>query len=386
MPVALKYKVMDCPTAYMWTITRLTPGCSQPRRVEREEEYVRCQQLYKLGVPLYTREAILNAYAQLKTCKLGDIINITGIDGTSVDWIICTGKIWVDPNGAEHQLLEPRLCYIPIQALESWDVPSPLYTIPCSLRIAHRLVTRDPITKGLEEHPSLNFEEVRMNFFTSLHFLRNGPHYKLLRLQLNDYPKLPRITKIIGFSCGSMVRKLEGRECLNARSRFQHAFLIALKEYLDARNFETTGQEVRLYVQDDTYLERDIAIIRQFGLQVLQNPEGFLVVDEETLVFSCRPDTPVRQVVADLALPAMMLWDHERDPTKVNGRLGQLIYDPWSPRLDALMRFYHVQDFHNDGIHFEKMDMCIRRPMADLFQEVNDDNAGNAAVDARPVA
>ncbi|RAH78579.1 hypothetical protein BO86DRAFT_412251 [Aspergillus japonicus CBS 114.51] len=377
----------DNQAQFMFTVARLTPGSSQPRRLENDEqEMFKCMQLYKLGVPLYTREAILNAYGQLKASKRGDIIKITAIDGTSVDFIINTGRVWIGADGYERELGKPRLCFMPIQRLESCVVPDQLHTIPCSIRVAHRVATRDPITKERFEYGVTAFEKVRLNLFTTLHFWRNSPYYQLLRYLLDDYPKMPRITKIIGFDCGSMSRDLQGQLSNNSRARYQHAFLIALKEYLDARNFETTGQEVRVYVQHEMYLERDIEVIRQFGVQVLQDPEGFLVVDEETVIFSCRPECPVRQVVADLAMPAMMIWDHERDPAKVNGMSVQRIFDPWSTRLDTMMRFYHVQEFVNDEINFGKMDVCIRRPMADVYHDLNDPDPGSEANIAQPVA
>ncbi|RAH45831.1 uncharacterized protein BO95DRAFT_431805 [Aspergillus brunneoviolaceus CBS 621.78] len=349
----------DGQVQFMFTVARLTPGSSQPRRPETdEEEMLKCMQLYKLGVPLYTREAILNAYGQLKVSKRGDAIKIIAIDGTSVDFIINTGRVWVGADGYERELI----------------------------RVAHRVITRDPITKERFEYGVTAFEKVRLNLFTTLHFWRNSPYYQLLRYLLDEYPKMPRITKIIGFDCGSMSRDMQGQPSNNSRARYQHAFLIALKEYLDARNFETTGQEVRVYVQNETYLERDIEVIRQFGVQVLQDPEGFLVIDEETVVFACRPECPVRQIVADLAMPAMMIWDRERDSTRVNGVPVQRIFDPWSTRLDSMMRFYHVQDFLNDEINFDKMDVCIRRPMADVYYGLNDPGPGGDANIAQPVA
>jgi len=36
---------------------------------------------------------------------------------------------------------------------------------------------------------------------------------------------------------------------------------------------------------------------------------AFTHVDENTLVFSCGPNIPVKQVVADIAKPAAMIWD-----------------------------------------------------------------------------
>ncbi|PYH44617.1 uncharacterized protein BP01DRAFT_366445 [Aspergillus saccharolyticus JOP 1030-1] len=182
------------------------------------------------------------------------------MDGTKVDYMISTGRVWIGVDRYEHELV----------------------------RIAHRYIARDPTTKDWGKH-------ARLPFITS------GAYYKGLRHLLDNYPKMPRITKIIRFNCGSVSPRMRGLPYSSTYSRYHHAFLIAPKEYLDARNFEITGQQVRV----------------RFGVQNLQSPERYLVVDEETVVFSSHPDSPVRQIVVDLAMPAMKLWENEKDETKV---------------------------------------------------------------------
>jgi hypothetical protein len=52
-----------------------------------------------------------------------------------------------------------------------------------------------------------------------------------------------------------------------------------------------------------------LLILRENGITVLDDPEGFLEVDDSTLVISCAAQVPVKQITLDLARPAAMIWD-----------------------------------------------------------------------------
>lgn len=44
------------------------------------------------------------------------------------------------------------------------------------------------------------------------------------------------------------------------------------------------------------------------GIVPVEDPNGFLEVNENTIVFSQFPNVPIRQIIADIARPAMMIW------------------------------------------------------------------------------
>lgn len=50
-------------------------------------------------------------------------------------------------------------------------------------------------------------------------------------------------------------------------------------------------------------------MLAELDMTVLDNPRGFLEVDESTVVYSLAPEVAVRQIVADIARPALMIWD-----------------------------------------------------------------------------
>jgi hypothetical protein len=57
------------------------------------------------------------------------------------------------------------------------------------------------------------------------------------------------------------------------------------------------------------YEDVDREVLGELGMTVLDNPRGFLEVDESTVVFAQAPGVAVRQIVADIARPAVMIWD-----------------------------------------------------------------------------
>ena len=129
--------------------------------------------------------------------------------------------------------------------------------------------------------------------------------------------RLAKAKKIVAFDCGSMVPK-EGEEdqyrvegqgqlTLADRALTQHALLLELRKLLSQLR---RGREIPCFVQHAAYEEADKQLLESLGVTVLENPDGFLEVDESTLVFSIAAAIPVKQVVADIARPAAIVWDN----------------------------------------------------------------------------
>lgn len=91
------------------------------------------------------------------------------------------------------------------------------------------------------------------------------------------------------------------------RSAYQHALILTLRDILSER--QDQGTEIACYAQDPFYTDIDKDVIEQSGITVLNDPQGFLEVDDSTVVLSFAADIPVRQIIADIAQPAMMIWD-----------------------------------------------------------------------------
>jgi hypothetical protein len=119
--------------------------------------------------------------------------------------------------------------------------------------------------------------------------------------RLADTGRLPHVDKIVAFACHrpSIVERAE-------RVAAEHAAVLSIRDFFARRSPTTT---VRCYAQDPMYEDVDREVLGELGMTVLDNPRGFLEVDESTVVFAQAPGVAVRQIVADIALPAVMIWD-----------------------------------------------------------------------------
>lgn len=132
----------------------------------------------------------------------------------------------------------------------------------------------------------------------------SSDHCKELRSMLLAKPTRT-VTKIIAFACGGMA--FNDEEPHAARSAYQHALILTLRDVLT--ELQTPSDPIKCYAQDPVYCEVDRRVLGSCGICTLEHPQGFLEVDDSTAVLSFAANIPVRQVVAEIARPAMMIWD-----------------------------------------------------------------------------
>lgn len=124
-----------------------------------------------------------------------------------------------------------------------------------------------------------------------------------------------QINSVFGIGCGS----LEGsRRGIFSYNRFvdQHAFVYHLANYL-----QTTGlgsQYVARFFQDSTYTNDDTWTVEQIGeieerVTVLPDPVAYLAMDKQSVVFSSRATCCVKSIIADNAMPAILILDRIRN-------------------------------------------------------------------------
>lgn len=143
----------------------------------------------------------------------------------------------------------------------------------------------------------------------------------------------PGVDKIIGFGLGTFSRlqpaacddddeeeeeERERGDTWRLRTATQHLLLLELRRFFEARR---DGGGVKCYVQDPAYTAEDRQVLAEEGIEVLEDPDGFILVDGTSVVVSVAADVPVRQVVADIAAPAMMVWEEvvQWDPAGTAG-------------------------------------------------------------------
>ncbi|KAI9166399.1 hypothetical protein HJFPF1_02500 [Paramyrothecium foliicola] len=94
-------------------------------------------------------------------------------------------------------------------------------------------------------------------------------------------------------------------------SALQHVLALYLREFLSARSKGT--QTIACFAQDPIYTKEDRKVLANAGMTVLDDPRGLLEIDETSVVLAIASNIPTRQIVADIARPALIVWD--RVPT-----------------------------------------------------------------------
>jgi hypothetical protein len=189
----------------------------------------------------------------------------------------------------------------------------------CNLRIQHEKILRNKSTKEAVggNTPVRPLEDVKKSFRGYFEAWKTSHSWKQLRSRLlgaaRRTPWSPGVTKVVGFACGPI--STAGTERLAGRSLFQHALLLTVRCVLaENEKSESNGENgILCYAQDPAYTDTDIKVLAQHGIAVLRDPEAFLEVDDCSVVLSFAPNAPVRQIVADLARPAIMIWDNIKE-------------------------------------------------------------------------
>lgn len=174
----------------------------------------------------------------------------------------------------------------------------------CSIRVtAHMAVLNDRV----EPLPSL--ELVRAMWNRHRQAWEASESCRHLREILRGIAMTGKVSRLVGFALGDITAEdLEGRAPV--RSAMQHAFLLTLQDILRERQHVS---QLPCYAQDIAYNETDKTILAESGCTVLDDPQGFVEVDDESVVVSLYPNCPVKEIIHDLAKPAVIIWDAERD-------------------------------------------------------------------------
>ena len=189
--------------------------------------------------------------------------------------------------------------YRSIHHLLSLDMDDDLRAAYCSVVIKHRAVTRNKVTKEiLDTKRPQTLEGTKDTFLNAQRQWEESEPCKRLISALQNIPTSVKVERIVALSCGSVARD---------RSSVQHALALTISKALTAKQSET--ESVPCYAQDPCYSSVDESLLAEFGIDVLDDPDGFLAVDDSSIVLSIASDAPVKQIIVDLAKPAAIIWD-----------------------------------------------------------------------------
>ncbi|OAL71454.1 hypothetical protein A7D00_4356 [Trichophyton violaceum] len=112
--------------------------------------------------------------------------------------------------------------------------------------------------------------------------------------------------------------------------------------------------EVQYFAQNPIYTSVDSKVLGEAGITIVADLEGFLQVDDAAVVVSLYPNAPVKQVVADISRPAVIIWDVFTDD-------GDGLTDPVSSRVEAFMQgFYQAYKFPSDDDNMRNIAVFTR--------------------------
>ncbi|PWY96682.1 hypothetical protein BO94DRAFT_453567 [Aspergillus sclerotioniger CBS 115572] len=321
------------------------------------DEPVDCLSLYHDlqddGKPFFEKELISNVYKQIQERKAGEVITIKGIDGSLVDFKVRTGEVVEIRDGVALVAGKPYIDYLPIQCLDGVAGHFP-HLGYLNMRIYHRLRYRS-LQTGQYIHETINppLTTNLAEFLSFLYAWESTNSCRHIRATLESLPEFfGPVTKIVGFACNSIVNP---QGCLPEKQRisFQHGFLLTLRDVLRRK---TGNSDIKILVQDPAYTESDVELLKEFNIVVVEDPVGFLEVDEETFVFSCSPNVPVRQIVLDMVKPVGMVWNKVLAETAIFN-----ITDPWDLSIHrTINRHYDTYVFPHDSRNFGVMGLYLR--------------------------
>ncbi|KAJ5160127.1 uncharacterized protein N7482_007131 [Penicillium canariense] len=331
----------------------------KPQTMEEAQGHI--DYLYESGVPFFSKEMIRAVFEQCQRKPArGELIYVKGVDGATVEFVSKTGEIKkrtsADGVSLEYLLLDPVISY------------------DCRAHLKHRLwwtglPGRPPFCSLTIQHPSLEFkagsnepvvhwptqprEEVAQAFQGHFQDWQETEVCQQLKQVLHRHAATHRITKVVGLALSAMSIRVD--DC--PRSYIQHALLLTLRNWLAERD----GTEVTCYAQDPGYRSVDKEVLRAHNIQVIDDPQAWLEIDDQSVVFSVAPNVPVKEIVADIARPGIIIWERVGfEDADQEGKTSST--DPSSPRVRAMLEGYELFDFGaEDDPNFCRTVMYIRR-------------------------
>lgn len=167
-----------------------------------------------------------------------------------------------------------------------------------------------------------DFDTVKAYFQTVRDIWSKSTSCQSLKSVIHSAPI--KCTQIVGFGLGEVARELSSG--WGRRSAFQHALALSLRDALSPHHPDKGS--IVSYTQDPAYSDVDKELLGDHDIRPVNDPEGFLLVEDSTAVISCSPDVPVRSIVSELARPALMIWDKIRDNTTKHLRYVDLVETP----------------------------------------------------------
>ncbi|KAI0555178.1 hypothetical protein F4679DRAFT_522518 [Xylaria curta] len=292
--------------------------------------------IYDAGTPLFTKDAIRNVGKELEICRKdaldGRDVILRGING--VDYKIFVSLPPVQHPTEKEQHNGGSTWIISYNSIESLTERDDRFFSP---EIAYLPMTITTCTWEIDPHPddgnnldAPSTEELHKAFYEIEQKWKMSAYYERLQAALAAVKTSLVLDKVIGVALGPLVMET----LVNRKSIIQHALISAISSILLQR-----GVLSKRYVQDPIYTQQERDVLCSAGFTVLDDPQAFLTLDNSSVLVSIAPNIPVKQIVADICRPGIIIWSSKIDAS-------YLQTDPDSPRVDKMIdEDYYELDF-----------------------------------------
>ncbi|CAP95580.1 Pc21g06830 [Penicillium rubens Wisconsin 54-1255] len=271
-------------------------GCSDWRISSQ-----RAADLYSSGTKLWTREDLKAIEQQLGQSYIMDRFSVRRIDGSI---ILISNPLFQVQN----PIWKPYIKYQEYWQLVKTQPSGPIETYLCSYIVDWSNQTARNF-RGFIAQPMQVFEEKDLLW-------QNSTTYKQLAALIQDLIGTNTVKKVLCFGLGDFCRSApewlkeqhgswdETSDIENVTGCIiQHSMAITIAQL--CRGNET----VPLLAQDPDYTELAEKILTNNGFKIVgpHGAGGFAEIDEESIVISAFAAAPVKQIIADLARPMLII-------------------------------------------------------------------------------
>ncbi|KAJ5177755.1 uncharacterized protein N7500_000454 [Penicillium coprophilum] len=262
-----------------------------------EEAKADIDELYKTGKPFFPREKIQDLEKQMNAlADKGGKLTVEDLNGDILECVVPKAE-------GELEGFKLRLDYRDAATLKyeidiGWSSRKGLKAEAfCPLQLIYAIYY-------VEDDPTRKPETVAREFEANTQVWEASEACENFKKTLFQNASGHKINSIVGFACGSLSRPY------NPHTDFQHALLITLKDWLKKKD---PGKELSCYIQDVLNTSADKDFLAKFGFEVVDDPAGWSKVDEQSVVLSIAPDVPIKQIIAENARPAIVIWVKEKE-------------------------------------------------------------------------
>ncbi|OTA80952.1 hypothetical protein M434DRAFT_85870 [Hypoxylon sp. CO27-5] len=281
-------------------------GCSLWKRSSQ-----RAATLYNSGVKFWKKEDLEEIERQLSNSRHTEKFTVRWIDGSIV-------QIKNPMFRTENPIWKPCVKFQDYWRLVE-EPDSPPGTHFCSYLVDwDNQTTRD--YEGRVENAKSLFEVVKEPWESTI-------TRRLLTEHIQELLSGKKVTKIICFGLGNISCKVpewrgiqdSSNEGPLEASIIQHSIALTIVDILRRR--AEPGEVIRLLAQDPDYTDETKEVLTGLGFEIVGQfgAGGFAEVDDQSVVFSAFVTAPVKQIIADIARPILIIRSNRNEAFNSHG-------------------------------------------------------------------